>query len=209
MRTPFDASGRAGPGRGKIAISPAAQTRHLAQRLTRQGCIRDSGLRFELPQAEEFDDRCHAVLDAIYGAYTLGWHHTRTGIRPARRQSWRQGALPGRAVRQAATRRIASLRAPRAPGLLALLRFLRKPAARLAWSPTGEFIPRTSKTRRREVRTDHTGRCCPGASFFTWPRRQQRVGAFCEAPSVGSCHSVRPLRALAQPEGAVGYITAC
>lgn len=52
-------------------VSPAA----MAQRLVRaKARIREAGLRFDPPEAGELPERLAAVLDAIYGAYTLGRH---------------------------------------------------------------------------------------------------------------------------------------
>lgn len=53
-----------------MLTSPAA----MAQRLVRaKQKIRDSALRFEEPEAEALPQRLHAVLEAIYAAYGLGW----------------------------------------------------------------------------------------------------------------------------------------
>ena len=50
-------------------VSPTA----MAQRLVRaKARIRETGLRFEPPEASELPGRLAAVLEAIYGAYTLG-----------------------------------------------------------------------------------------------------------------------------------------
>ena len=53
-----------------MLTSPAA----MAQRLVRaKQKIRDAGLRFDEPGPDELPDRLHAVLEAIYAAYGLGW----------------------------------------------------------------------------------------------------------------------------------------
>ena len=50
--------------------SPAA----MAQRLVRvKKKIRDAGLRFDEPGPDEWPERLHAVLEAIYAAYGLAW----------------------------------------------------------------------------------------------------------------------------------------
>ncbi len=53
-----------------MLTSPAA----MAQRLVRaKQKIKDTQLRFEEPEASELPERLHAVLEAIYAAYGLGW----------------------------------------------------------------------------------------------------------------------------------------
>lgn len=58
----------------QIAAAFLVKPATLAQRLVRAKTkIRDAALRFEEPEAEELPQRVHAVLEAIYAAYGLGW----------------------------------------------------------------------------------------------------------------------------------------
>lgn len=51
-------------------VSPAT----MAQRLVRaKNRIAQTGMRFEEPEARDLPERIHAVLEAIYAAYSLGW----------------------------------------------------------------------------------------------------------------------------------------
>jgi RNA polymerase sigma-70 factor, ECF subfamily len=110
-------------------VSPAA----MAQRLVRaKAKIREGGLRFDPPEARELPGRLAAVLDAIYGAYTLGRNDPDT---PA-------GDLREEAVFLA--RLVTALQPdqPEAWGLLALL--LHVEARRAAqFDVTGRFVPLT------------------------------------------------------------------
>lgn len=51
-------------------VDPAAMSQRLVRAKAR---IRDAGLRFALPDAEDMPDRLGAVLDAIYAAFGQGW----------------------------------------------------------------------------------------------------------------------------------------
>jgi RNA polymerase sigma-70 factor (ECF subfamily) len=47
----------------------------MGQRLVRAKIrIRDAGIPFHVPEQEELPERLHAVLDAIYAAYSKGWN---------------------------------------------------------------------------------------------------------------------------------------
>lgn len=108
-------------------VSPAA----MAQRLVRaKARIRETGLRFDPPEASELPGRLAAVLEAVYGAYTLGRHEPDT---PA-------GDLREEAVYLA--RLITALQPDQAEawGLLALLLHVeaRRPAQ---FDAAGRFVP--------------------------------------------------------------------
>jgi predicted RNA polymerase sigma factor len=51
-------------------ISPATMGQRLVRAKTK---IRDAGIQFEVPQERELSQRLDAVLEAIYGAFGIGW----------------------------------------------------------------------------------------------------------------------------------------
>lgn len=53
-------------------IAPEAMTKRLVRAKAK---IKATGLRFEEPEARDLPHRLDAVLEAIYGAYTLDWNH--------------------------------------------------------------------------------------------------------------------------------------
>ena len=116
-----------------MLTSPTA----MAQRLVRaKQKIRDAGLRFEEPEADELPDRLHAVLEAIYAAYGLGWDAVEAGdaghaaIDGLRDEALFLGDLVCQLLPDA----------PEAMGLLALMQFCdARNAAR--FSSDGEFVP--------------------------------------------------------------------
>ena len=116
-----------------MLTSPTA----MAQRLLRaKQKIRDAGLRFEAPDTDELPDRLHAVLEAIYAAYGLGWDAVEAGnaghaaIDGLRDEALFLGDLVCRLLPDEAE----------AMGLLALMQFCdARNAAR--FSSDGEFVP--------------------------------------------------------------------
>ncbi len=58
----------------RIASAFLVQPYTMGQRLSRaKAKIRDAGIRFELPEANELPPRLDFVLQAIYAAYGSGW----------------------------------------------------------------------------------------------------------------------------------------
>lgn len=115
---------------GLFLTGPAA----LAQRLVRaKAKIRDAAIRFEEPEPVELPERLHAVLDAIYGAYALGW--AASDVVALERTEFADEALYlARLVAEQLPEE------PEALGLAALLELCEsRQGARL--DPQGEFVP--------------------------------------------------------------------
>jgi len=134
MRTPLMLQVVLGLDARAIASAMLLKPATLAQRLVRaKARIRGAGLRFEWPQAHDLAVRSHAVLDAVYAAYTLGWHHTALDVAT-------QAELASEAVFLAALCAKLMPDNAEALGLLALLQFCE--GRRLgAFRTNGEFVP--------------------------------------------------------------------
>ncbi|MEO1055900.1 MAG: DUF6596 domain-containing protein [Actinomycetota bacterium] len=103
----------------------------LGQRLVRaKRKIRDAGIGFRIPDADELPDRLDAVLDAIYGGYTAG----RAGDDPPRAHVTTEAIRLTRVVNELLPEH------PETLGLMALVLYTeaRRPAAR---DVTGRFVP--------------------------------------------------------------------
>jgi RNA polymerase sigma-70 factor (ECF subfamily) len=116
----------------RIAQAWLIGTDALAKRLTRaKAKIRDARIRFEEPEAADLGQRVDAVLEAVYGAYTLDWNQAREDA---------ASDLADEAVY------LAELVASQLPehaeahGLLALL-WLNEARARARRSADGAFVP--------------------------------------------------------------------
>ncbi|MBV9755859.1 MAG: RNA polymerase subunit sigma-70, partial [Alphaproteobacteria bacterium] len=119
---------------GTIASAFLAAPVAMAQRLVRaKRKIRDAGVPFREPAAEEMPERLQVVLEAIYAAFAEGWSDPLGSQRE-------RGALAAEAIWLG--RLVCSLLPvePEALGLLALMLHAeaRRPARR---SPAGEYVP--------------------------------------------------------------------
>lgn len=131
---------------GVIAQAMLTSPTAMAQRLVRaKRKIRDAGLRFEEPEADDLPDRLHCVLEAIYAAYGLGWDALDGGdvqVTGLRAEALFLGDLV-----------CALLPAePEAKGLLAMMVFCEaRTAARYTSSDTstGQFVPLAEQDTQR------------------------------------------------------------
>lgn len=74
VRTPLMLQTVLGLDAARIASAFLVQPSTMGQRLSRaKAKIRDAGIRFELPEANELPPRLDSVLQAIYAAYGSGW----------------------------------------------------------------------------------------------------------------------------------------
>lgn len=134
IRTPLMLQTVLGLDAGRIAsafcVSPAAMARRLTRAKTR---IRDAGIPFEPPEADEIAPRLDAVLEAIYAAYGSGWDDVAGGSASLR-------GLAGEAIYLGRLMTALLPDEPEARGLLALM--LHCEARRAARRETGgAYVP--------------------------------------------------------------------
>lgn len=111
-------------------VKPATMGQRLARAKSK---IRDAGISYEVPQAGALADRLDAVLQAIYGAYGLGWDDM-AGAAPLQRGLSLEAIELGHLLTGLLPDQ------PEAMGLLALMLHCeaRRPARRNA---RGEYVP--------------------------------------------------------------------
>ena len=133
-RTPLMLQTVLGLDAARIASAFLVAPKTMAQRLVRaKAKIRDAGIAFQMPEADQLEDRAGAVLDAIYAAYGTGWEDA-VGIDPRRRGLADEAIWLARLV----VRLLPAL--AEAKGLLALMLYCeaRRPARRTA---EGDYVP--------------------------------------------------------------------
>ena len=159
-------------------VAPAT----MGQRLVRaKAKIKDAGLRFELPTADDMPERLHDVLNAIYAAYGTSWDAVAgadTGVRGLAEEALflsrlLVALLPGE---------------PEARGLLSLMLFCesRRAARR---TPDGSFVP----LKRQDARLWSREMIVEAENELTTASRAGVFGRYqCEA-AIQSVHAQRPI----------------
>lgn len=154
----------------------------MGQRLVRaKARIRDSGLRFEVPDGDRLPERLNDVLNAVYAAYGAGWDAV-PGAASGARDLAEEAIVLGRLLVGLMPDE------PEARGLLALMLHCeaRRPARR---GPHGRFVPLAEQDATlwsREMIAEAEG-------LLTSAARSARFGRFqCEA-AIQSVHAQRPM----------------
>lgn len=133
-RTPLMLQAVLGLSAERIAAAFLAAPATMGQRLVRaKKKILDAGIRFDVPDTDEWPERLPMVLEAVYAAYGEAWGDAQ-GQDPQRRDLANEALYLARLIAEAAHEE------PEALALLALLLMLeaRRPARRDA---TGGYVP--------------------------------------------------------------------
>ena len=157
-------------------VAPATLSQRLVRAKTK---IREAGIPFEVPEAPELPARLESVLEAIYGAYGLGWDES-AGADPRRRDLVAEALQLARALRE---------RLPDEPevrGLLALMLHCeaRRPARRDA---DGSYVPLSEQDPARWSRSTLEEAEAELESAAT----KQRPGRFQLEAAILSAHAER------------------
>jgi predicted RNA polymerase sigma factor len=157
-------------------IQPAAMGRRLTRAKTK---IRDAGIAFEIPEANQLPARLDAVLEAIYAAYGSGWEDV-PGADERRKGLALEAIYLGRLLLQLMPSE------PEVQGLLALMLHCeaRRGARRTV---TGEFVPLSEQDAAlwsQDMITAAEHLLCAAS-------RAQRIGRFQLEAAIQSAHAQR------------------
>ena len=184
-RTPLMLQAVLGLDAARIASAFLVAPATMSQRLVRvKAKIRDAGIGFEIPAAEELPARLQSVLDAIYAAYGSGWEDV-AGADPRRRGLAEEAIWLGRLVVRLLPDE------PEASGLLALMLHCeaRRPARR---DEEGAYVPLTRQdvTRWSRPLVEEAERILTAAARLSKPGRFQLEAA------IQSVHAQRAVTGL-------------
>jgi RNA polymerase sigma-70 factor (ECF subfamily) len=179
-RTPLMLQTVLGLDASRIASAFLVQPSAMGQRLSRaKAKIRDAGIAFELPEAEELPTRLDAVLEAIYAAYGSGWEDV-AGADPRRKGLAVEAIDLGRLLLRLMPSE------PEAQGLLALMLHCeaRRGARRTA---TGGYVPLSEQ----DVARWSQPMIEEAEQFLTAAARAGRIGRFQLEAAIQSVHAQR------------------
>lgn len=179
-RTPLMLQAVLGFSAERIAAAFLVEPAAMGQRLVRaKKKIRDAGVGFDVPAAEDWGDRFAAVLDAIYAAYGVGWSDP-LGADPERRDLAEEATWLGSVL---------ATQLPEEPevlGLLSLMHHLeaRKPARR---DGQGRYVPLdeqdTTLWRRDAIMEAET--------LLRAASKMRRMGRYQLEAAIQSAHATR------------------
>lgn len=182
VRTPLMLQTVLGLDAARIAAAFLVPPSTMGQRLVRAKTkIRDAGLRFELPTADDLPIRLADVLEAIYAAYGSGWDAV-DGAHDTTPELVDEALYLARLLVELLPQE------PEPKGLLSLMLHgeARRPARR---SSDGAFIP----LDRQDARLWRRALIIEAESLLTEAARLCRFGRFqCEA-AIQSVHAQRPI----------------
>jgi len=162
----------------RIAASFLVAPASMSQRLVRaKRRIRDTGIAFAIPQAEEIPERMSAVLSAIYAAYGTAWDDV-AGADPR---------LAGLAEEAIWLARVTVQLAPDQPEALGLLSMMLHCEARRSArrGPDGAFIP----LRDQDVALWSRGMMAEAEALLHTAARAARPGRFQTEAAIQSLHA--------------------
>ncbi len=165
-----------------MLASPAA----MAQRLVRaKQKIRDARLKFEEPSDAELPERLHAVLEAIYAAYGLGWDAMQAGDVDESHGA-HQEELRGEALYLGELVCTLLPNEPEAKGLLALMLFCES-RSDARFDSEGGFVPLAAQDTERWNREA----IVQAEALLRAAAAHQSVGTFQLEAAIQSAHCQR------------------